>query len=207
MRGFELALGIAVVTVVACGDGGPTPPTPTPSPVGTPNATAFANLALVQSLERASGRKTRLVAVSARVERSGRVKPGLVWHYTFQEPLTIAVVTQWRVSSEGVISSETYGSCGFEKSVEMAPLLGLDSDRIMALALEYGVGALFERLPAPKGLTINYIEGRVRVRATSPDCDPPHNGVEMDPTTGALLAADFSCFNEFLRPCVMPGVF
>jgi hypothetical protein len=207
MGSMKLAVGTAIVTLAACGDGGITPPTPPPSPSGTPNATAFANLAFIQRLERASGRNTRLVALSARVERSGRVTPRYDWHYTFQEPSTTTVVTQWRVSSTGVITSDTYGSCGFEVPVDMAPLLGLDSDRVVALALGYGAEGLLERVSEPKLLTINYISGFVRVRVEAPDCYSHHNGIEMDPRTGALLRADVSCTGTPMRPCVMPGVF
>ncbi len=191
---------------IACGDGNPTA-VPTPPATGQPNATALANLALVERLERASGRNTRLVAVSARVERSGRVKSGESWHYTFQEPSSTTVVTQWQVSSGGSITSETYGSCGFTQSVDMAPLVRIDSDRIVALALGYGAAALLDRSSEPKALTVNYISGIVRVRVESPDCYFLHNRIEMDPVTGSLLLADVSCTGTPMRPCVMPGVF
>jgi hypothetical protein len=204
------AAGAAVIVlamVVACRHNPPGPtPTPTPS-IAEPNATAFGNLALIQSLERGSGRATRLVAVSARVERSGRVQPGQTWYYTFQEPSSTTVVTQWRIASDGTITSETYGSCGFNQSVDMAPLLGLDSDRIVSLALGYGAAAILDRSSEPKSLTVNYISGIVRVRVQSPECDLLHNGIEMDPVTGALKKADLSCTGTPLHPCVMPGVF
>ena len=125
--------------------------------------------------------------MSARVERSGRVKSGYDWHYTFQEPSTIAVVTQWRVSSTGVITSDTYGSCGFEIPVDVAPLLGLDSDRVVALALEYGAEALLERLSEPRpspSTTYQVRESPVE----APDCYSLHNGIEMDPRTRSPAA-------------------
>ena len=94
------------------------------------------------------------------MEESGRVTPGGTWYYTFEEPSRPSVVTQWRVSSQGAISSETYGSCGFENSVDMAPLLGLDSDAVVALALDYGVRRLLE------GHKIEIIHGTARLAGT-----------------------------------------
>lgn len=204
--GRLVAAGL-VVAVLSCGDGGPTTPTPAPSPSGVPHATAFANLALVQALERASGRNWILAGVSARIDRTGRVQPGGTWYYTFLHPSNKTVVTQWRVTAEGTVTSDTYGSCGFETAVDMTPLLGLDSDRVLELALAHGTEALLQRVSEPKSLTINYVSGFVRVRVEAPDCYFLHNGIEIDPGTGALLRADESCTGTPMRPCVMPGVF
>jgi hypothetical protein len=207
MRWMRLvAAGAMAALTITCGDDGPPTP-PTLPTTGEPNATALANLALVERLERASGRSTLLAAVSARVERSGRVTPGESWHYTFLQPSDPTVVTQWRVSSGGSITSDTYGSCGFSQPVDMASLAGLDSDRIVALALAYGAAALLDRVGEPKALTVSYISGIVRVRVEAPDCYFLHNGIEMDPVTGRLLRADVSCTGTPMRPCVMPGVF
>ena len=63
--------GIAEVAVNTSGGAGPTPPTLAPSSAGTPNR-AFANLA--HRLERASRHESGLVALSALVDRTARVR-------------------------------------------------------------------------------------------------------------------------------------
>ena len=115
---FKLILAVSIFSLLAPGACSRTPlqpleptpspspapsPTPTPYPPGAPDATAFANIAHVTNLERASGRATVLVAIGGALSLDGTVSPGSAWTYSFADPQSAAPVrlAQWAVFSDG----------------------------------------------------------------------------------------------------------
>jgi len=195
-----LLASIALAPLLGCGAEAVLEPTPLPRLL--PNATALANLARVEALERSTGRTSVLVAVSGRTDLSGRLADSDPWYYTFREPGDrTGAFYQWRVDNAGSVSVEHLGSCGFGETPTGA--LGVDSDRAVALALAAGGGSLLDAhgVGEPR-FGIFYSRDSVRVRLNA--CYTAY--VRLDAGSGAVRETDFSCAHAQSRPCIGPGV-
>src|SRR5260221_7849471 len=110
------------------------PPTPSPSsfPRLTPDGTAAANLEPVLQLEHASGRSSRLIAVSGVVNGQGRLAGPDPWHYSFRQAGDVAgAVHPWRVDVLGSVSFEHPGVCDLAFSEDLSGGPGLCSERVI----------------------------------------------------------------------------
>ena len=141
----------------ACKDTtGPTPvPTSKPAvafPYGTPQATAFENLALIRNLEdKASDKEMVLIGIGTyEAQTSGRVAPNRdPWAYTFAEATgDNPNYDQWYVWPDGRVQYHgNFTPLGSVTYRELQPDLQLDSDRAAPLALEYGGQVFVDRYP------------------------------------------------------------
>jgi hypothetical protein len=177
---------------------------PLPPPMLAANATALANLERVEALERATGRDSDLIAVTGRIDRSGRPTDGEPWYYTFHDPRDRPeTYYQWRVDSAGVVSLERLATCGFGEKRPIDPP-AVDSDRAVALTLDAG-GAAFldaQAITAPR-FGIRYSGGNVRVKLLV--CETAY--AQLDARTGDLQHAGFACGHVTWRSCFGSGVY
>jgi hypothetical protein len=197
-RTFLAAMALAPLL----GCGAEAGPAQTRVPRLLPNATALANLANVEALERKTGRKSLLVAVSGRADRSGRLAGSDPWYYTFRDPGDrTGVYYQWRVDNAGSVTVEHLGSCGFGETPTGA--LGIDSDRAVALALAAGGASLLEaRGVGEPRFGIYYSRGTVRMRLDV--CYWAY--ALLDAGSGEVRETIFSCPQQQSRPCSGPGL-
>lgn len=172
-RSTAFVAGVVSLTL-ACGRdlapptaAAPTPvPTPRPSPslpAGVPAATALANLPLVLSLERATARRSDLVAIQGFADDRGEVVAGRRWSYFFLERTEppYAPYRRWDVAADGRLEYWEHhpadGSC-----YQLAPMpdrAPLDSPHIVGLAMRYArqylkrhTGALFFQVTYTAGV-------------------------------------------------------
>ncbi len=200
-RGLSiLAVGLTL-SAPACND--TTSPTPTskpavPFPSGTPEATALENLALVRNLEaKARGEAMILVLVTTNgVSTLGRTAPGhSSWYYDFAETVgSNPNVDRWLISPGG--SVEFQGSIHPDSRLvyrELLPDLRSDSDRVAALALQYGGQTYVDEYPgATMAMYATWEGGRPvwsvtiqDVRAAPYEC---REEFVFDGGTGAILS-------------------
>jgi hypothetical protein len=138
-RAACLLLAFALAFALACDSTGIEPSEERPYPVLQANSTAAANLNAVVQLERATGRKTQLIAVSGRVNRDGRLAGFDPWYYTFREENDIpGALHQWRVNASGQVTYEHLGICGFAFNQDLSADLGLDSPQVVERAMTSG---------------------------------------------------------------------
>jgi hypothetical protein len=205
-RKWAMALS-ALVLAQACGSapGVPNvPPTPTatPSPVALPSgraeATALGNLALVRSLEAGKRPGTVLVTVFAvGVEFDGRAD--YVWSYVFLDSGPPLQIYQWDVGIEGGISLDgpIPPITSSLSHTDLGPLLQIDSDRAIALAIDHGGRDYVRRHPSAKaGLTARMSFGLPvwQVRFFVPEGGVCVGGpIEIHATTGEFVSRDSSC--------------
>ena len=143
------------------------------------------------------------MAVSGRADRSGRLADDDLWYYTFREPGDrTGAYYQWRVDKAGGVTVEHLGSCGFGETP--TGVLGVDSDRAVALALSAGGESLLDAhgVAEPR-FGITYSRGSARVRLNA--CSMAY--VRLDAGSGAVVETDFSCSHQQSRPCIGPGVY
>ena len=176
-------------------------------PVLVPDATALTNLSAVLQLEQATGRKTRLIAVSGLVNRQGRLAGSDPWFYTFQEANDIpGALHQWRVDASGQVTYEHLGMCGLHGfSQSLTGDLGLDSDRVVALALQGGGETFLQQHHGLDQFGVIYGDGQAQVTLATPDCYRPW--VLIDRRTGVVMSTNLICTLPTGRPCGGPGAY
>jgi hypothetical protein len=205
-RAHGLARPVLFATfAVATGCGTDRTLEPLPPPVLAANATALANLEAVEALERATGRDTVLIAVSGRIDRSGRPPDGEPWYYTFRDPSDRPeTYYQWRVDGAGLVTVEHLATCGFGVQRPIGSP-AIDSDRAVALTLEAGGGAVLDAggVTAPR-FGIRYSAGTMRVELLR-GCTSAY--VSLDARTGEVQHANFRCVHGKWGWCWGPGVY
>lgn len=217
-RSAVLVLG-AIVSLGRAGCGGPSSPTPVasaspaPSPSSSPgsglpnvrpSSTAFENLALIRSLEVATGRQSILYFVSAAgLTQDGFVTPTSSWDYSFYAPATSTVIGyNWLVRGNGRVefreSSLVIRGIDF---TEIQPRLRVDSPQAVRLALEYGARAYANRYPeALVQMTYRYIARQPICQMTLFVLGTNRPACELGPImihaeTGELMLRDLSCYD------------
>jgi hypothetical protein len=178
---------------------------PLPPPVLAANATALANLEAVEALERATGRDTVLIAVSGRIDRSGRPTDGEPWYYTFRDPSDRPeTYYQWRVDGAGLVTVEHLATCGFGVQRPLGSP-AIDSDRAVALTLEAGGAAFLDAggIAEPR-FGITYSAGTVRLKFLR-GCTTAY--ASLDARTGDVQHANFTCVHVNWHSCSGPGVY
>jgi hypothetical protein len=193
----------AAISLSACSAGytpSPTPspsPIPTPLPKGIPSATALENLALVVSLERATGRPAKLVAIGAPglTPDTGRIRSGNAWDYLFAD--LERNLFRWTVRSEGEVAYA--GPINDRLQLDMTDIqdaLRLDSDQAVQIALRNGGRGFVDRYPAARVFGNCRFQGGILtwqmefIESGSTLCSPEF---WIDATNGRLLARDLSC--------------
>jgi len=177
----------------------PTPspsPTPTPPPQGIPSSTAMQNLALVVSLERATGRPGKLVMISAAglTPDTGRLRPGDGWDYVFAD--VERNLFRWQVRSGGEVVYEGPGIDRLHLAMtDIQDRLHVDSGEVVEIALRNGGQAFVDRYPAARVIAGCRFQGglltwQLEFRDASTLCSPEF---WINATDGRLLARDLSC--------------
>ena len=119
---------------------GESPTTPDPLPMGTPNAMALDNLALVRQLERRDRTQTLFTRVTAfAVNPSGRIGSRNAWTYEFTD-LAVERLYFWDVYSDGRIRAPEGPTPPFGPvtNVDIESMLKINSDRAIAIAMRHG---------------------------------------------------------------------
>lgn len=201
-----LAISIAIAGV-GCGSATePTTPDVTTYPQLTADATASTNLKAVVDLERAAGRQGRLIAVSGLVNRRGHLASSGPWYYTFREPGDVAgAVHQWRVDVQGVVTYEHLGMCGLNFSEDLTGGVGLDSDRVIDLALQQGGQDFVTKYPGDDTFGLVYGMAQAQVFFITPACSRP--SLTLNRLTGVVNDTSNLICGVFMRPCGGPGAF
>lgn len=202
-----LALWMAILTAGCGSTAGPTTPDVTTYPQLTADTTASTNLKAVVELERAAGRQGRLVAVSGLVNRRGHLASSGPWYYTFREPDDVAgAVHQWRVDAQGVVTHEHFGMCGLFFSEHLTGGVGLDSDRVIDLALQEGGQDFVTKYPGDDTFGLVYGMAQAYVFFITPACYRP--SLTLNRLTGVVTdTSNLNCSGVFRRPCGGPGAF
>jgi hypothetical protein len=195
-----------LVLTLACNSTGIEPTEGRPYPVLQANATAAVNLNAVVQLERATGRKTQLIAVSGRVNRDGRLTGPDPWYYTFREENDIpGAVHQWRVDSSGQVTYEHLGICGFAFSQDLSSGIGLDSPQIVERAMGSGAEAFLRANQGQEIFGLMYGNDQAQVVLSTPACYRP--SLILNRRSGALTSTSLVCTGPMGRTCGGPGVY
>jgi hypothetical protein len=192
-----LVLALAVLGKSGCADR-PSTPTPSPTPTtGKPNPTALDNLALVRSLEQASGRKTILVRIAGAARPDGSISTGTSWQYQFaEESGTTVKLYEWDALPTGeLVFRGVVPELVRLDIVELGPFLAIDSPQAIQLGRGYGGQQFLDRYPQALVGTNYWFQGRLptcqMVFFTQGDfCSAL---VIIHAQTGELLARDLSC--------------
>lgn len=178
-------------------------PAPSPSYSATPNSTISENVALVRSLERASGRSTVLASLGGIASPTGLVSPGGSWTYVFaQLEANVMSAFGWiirpdgRVEYRGLLPNTHRPSLD---ATEIGPRVLIDSPELIHLARSYGAERYLSTYPDTQAwIEYRFLArepvARIIFRSLTASCD--FGPFYIHATTGALMASDLGCVVE-----------
>jgi hypothetical protein len=160
MRALALLAIVVTAGIQSCQN--PTDPIPDDPPRGKADSTILENIALVRSLEAASGRDSILVALGGYASPiAGTPCPGASWWYRFAARPNYQLY-EWSVYCDGAILFQGQKSDALHHVMaEIGPVLNLDSDDLIRIAGENGGHEFLNRFPEARvGLLGRFIGRR-----------------------------------------------
>jgi hypothetical protein len=189
---LPLALGAASCTA---GASAPVAPTPISAPParGVPVATALENLDFVTRLAVAAYPTSRLVKIAGHTDLQGRLLDNPIdrWSYNFLDADGRYYI--WEIYNDGHVRDRglqgEFRTGTLTSSQDIAPLLRLDSDRVIEIGLEDGGAAFIERFPSASIQVVVALEfGGAAVWSIEFDDAPCPMTMRMHASSGEVLS-------------------
>ena len=182
----------------------PSGPSPTPSPTpflpplgevrGVPNATALQNLELITRVARRERPGAYVYEMDGAVDLTGRTSEGNGWRYFFQHEQPSSRTDIWTIWKDGTITWYLDELAGRNAWLEdIAPLVQLDSDRILAIARDAGGLEACAIKEGAAARTIYHIRSGFPICEASISAGSSGSGVFIHCVTGAILLTGRGC--------------